>query len=216
MVGEGRARRPCQTGAVTESRKPAVIRGFAASSLAIFVALAGHVSGGGQMPGALGIVVPWVFSFMICVLLAGRSLSLIRLTFSVAVSQFLFHTLFVLGTVTPSGVSVPHVHGAPLVIPATPGLPEAVTADASMWLGHALAALLTVSALYRGEQLIIAARNLAVQLGRWLRRRVDHVLVLRALRLPRALRGIFDVARTGDLVLLATLRGRAPPLSAAI
>lgn len=216
MVGEGRARRPCQTGAVTESRKPAVIRGFAASSLAIFVALAGHVSGGGQMPGALGIVVPWVFSFMICVLLAGRSLSLIRLTFSVAVSQFLFHTLFVLGTVTPSGVSVPHVHGAPLAIPATPGLPEAVTADASMWLGHALAALLTVSALYRGERLIIVARNLAVQLGRWLRRRVDHVLVLPALRLPRALRGIFDVARTGDLVLLATLRGRAPPLSAAI
>ncbi|WP_051671033.1 MULTISPECIES: hypothetical protein [unclassified Microbacterium] len=201
---------------MTESRKPAVIRGFAASSLAIFVALAGHVSGGGQMPGALGIVVPWVFSFMICVLLAGRSLSPIRLTFSVAVSQFLFHTLFVLGTVTPSGVSVPHVHGAPLVIPATPGLPEAVTADASMWLGHALAALLTVSALYRGERLITAARNLAVQLGRWLRRRVDHVLVLPALRLPRALRGIFDVARTGDLVLLATLRGRAPPLSAAI
>lgn len=168
------------------------------------------------MPGVLGIVVPWLFSFMICVLLAGRSLSLIRLTFSVAVSQFLFHTLFVLGTVTPSGVSPAHVHGAPLVIPATPGLPEAVTADASMWLGHALAALLTVSALYRGERLIVAVRNLAVQLGRWLRRRVDHVLVLPALRLPRALRGIFDVARTGDLVRLATLRGRAPPLSAAI
>jgi hypothetical protein len=212
----GHTRRPCQTGAVTESRKPAVARGFAASSLAIFVALAGHVSGGGQMPGALGILVPWVFSFMICVLLAGRSLSLIRLTLSVAVSQFLFHTLFVLGTITPSGISPAHVHGAPLVIPATTGIPEAVTADASMWLGHALAALLTVAALYRGERLIIAVRDLAVQLGRWLRRRVDHVLVLPALRLSRRLHGFFDVANTGDLVLLATLRGRAPPLSAAI
>lgn len=216
MAGERRARRPCQTGAVTESRKPAVIRGFAASSLAIFVALAGHVSGGGQMPGALGIVVPWVFSFMICVLLAGRTLSLLRLGISVAVSQFLFHTLFVLGTVTPSGVSVRHVHGAPLVIPASAGVPEAVTADASMWLGHALAALLTIAALYRGERLILAARDLAAQLGRWLRRRVDHVLVLPALRLPRGLRGVFELTRTGGLVLLATLRGRAPPLSAAI
>lgn len=212
----GLRRRPCQTGPVTESRKPAVVRGFAASSLAIFVALAGHVSGGGQMPGVLGVLVPWVFSFMICVLLAGRSLSLTRLGISVAVSQFLFHTLFVLGTVTPSGVSLRHVHGSPLVLPATSGIPEAVAADASMWLGHGLAALLTVVALYRGERLILAVRALAVQLGRWLRRRVDHVLVLPVLRVPRRVRGFFDLARTRALVLLATLRGRAPPLSAAI
>jgi hypothetical protein len=201
---------------VTESRKPAVVRGFAASSLAIFVALAGHVSGGGQMPGALGILVPWMFSFMICVLLAGRRLSLIRLGLSVAISQFLFHTLFVLGTITPSGVSAPHVHGAPLVIPATPGIPEAVTADASMWLGHGLAALLTVAALHRGERLILAARELAVQLVRWVRRRVDLVLVLPVLRAVRTPRGRFAVAAADDLLLLATLRGRAPPLTAAI
>lgn len=201
---------------MTESRKPAVVRGFAASSLAIFVALAGHVSGGGQMPGALGILVPWVFSFMICVLLAGRKLSLIRLGISVAVSQLLFHTLFILGTVAPSGISVPHVHGAPIVIPATGGMSEAVTADASMWLGHGLAALVTVAALYRGERLILAVRDLAVQLVRWLRRRVDHVLVLPVLRTTPSLRGRFDVTRAVDLVLLATLRGRAPPLSAAI
>jgi len=201
---------------VTESRKPAVVRGFAASSLAIFVALAGHVSGGGQMPGALGIAVPWVFSFMICVLLAGRSLSLIRLSISVAVSQFLFHTLFVLGTVTPSGVATPHVHGAPLVIPATAGVPEAVTADASMWLGHAIAALLTVAALHRGERLVLALRDLAVQVVRWLRRRVDHVLVLPVAPVAGGLRGRFDLERAVGLVLLATLRGRAPPLFAAI
>jgi hypothetical protein len=201
---------------VTESRKPAVVRGFAASSLAIFVALAGHVSGGGQMPGPLGILVPWVFSFMICVLLAGRSLSLVRLGISVAASQFLFHTLFVLGTITPSAVSTPHVHGVPLVLPPTTGIPEAVTADASMWLGHALAALLTVAALHRGERLILLVRDLAVQLLQWLRRRVDHALILPVLRVAARLRGRFDIARVVDLVLLATLRGRAPPLSAAI
>ncbi|PQZ60972.1 hypothetical protein CQ040_02360 [Microbacterium sp. MYb54] len=212
----GPAQRSCQTGRVTESRKPAVVRGFAASSLAIFVALAGHVSGGGQMPGPLGILVPWVFSFMICVLLAGRSLSLVRLGISVAVSQFLFHTLFVLGTITPSAVSMPHVHGAPLVLPPATGIPEAVTADASMWLGHALAALLTVAALHRGERLLLLVRDLAVQLVRWLRHRVDHALILPVLRVAARLRGRFDIARVVDLVLLATLRGRAPPLSAAI
>jgi hypothetical protein len=201
---------------VTESRKPAVVRGFAASSLAIFVALAGHVSGGGQMPGALGILVPWIFSFMICVLLAGRSLSLIRLGISVAVSQFLFHTLFVLGTFTPSGIPTSHVHGAPLVLPPTTGIPEAVAVDASMWLAHGLAALLTVAALHRGERLVLAVRDLAVQVVRWLRRRVDHVLVLPALPASRVLRGRFAVAHADDSLLLATLRGRAPPLAAAI
>lgn len=168
------------------------------------------------MPGALGIVVPWVFSFMICVLLAGRSLSLIRLGLSVAVSQFLFHTLFVLGTITPSGSSTPHVHGAPLVLPPATGIPEAVTADASMWLGHGLAALLTIVALHRGERLILALRDLAVQLVAWLRRRVDRVLVLPALPSANGLRGRFAAARADGLLLLATLRGRAPPLSAAI
>jgi hypothetical protein len=201
---------------VTESRKPAVVRGFAASSLAIFVALAGHVSGGGQMPGVLGVLVPWVFSFMVSVLLAGRTLSVIRLGISVAVSQFLFHMLFVLGTITPSGVSIPHVHGAPLVLPAMSGIPETVTADASMWLAHALAGLLTVAALHRGERLLLTLRDLALQLVRWLRRRADQTLVLPALPVARGLRGCFEVARAAVLVLLATLRGRAPPLSAAI
>ncbi|GAA1147809.1 hypothetical protein F6W69_11550 [Microbacterium oxydans] len=201
---------------MTESRKPAVIRGFAASSLAIFVALAGHVTGGGQMPGPLGILVPWVFSFMICVLLAGRSLSLIRLGLSVAMSQFLFHTLFILGTVTPSGVSTPHVHGGPLVIPPTTGIPAEVSADASMWVGHALAAVLTIAALYRGERLLIAVRDLAAQLIRWVRRRVDHVLVLPGIDVVDAFPGRFDVDEATSLILLATLRGRAPPLAAAI
>ncbi|MEV8251345.1 hypothetical protein AB0O87_10525 [Microbacterium sp. NPDC076768] len=201
---------------MNESRKPAVVRGFAASSLAIFVALAAHISGGGQMPGPLGIFVPWVFSFMICVLLAGRSLSLIRLSISVAASQFLFHALFILGTITPSGVSAPHVHGAPIVLPAATGISEAAAADATMSAAHAVAALLTVVALYRGERLVLAARDLAVQLVRWLRRRVDDAVVLPAATATRLLRGLFDVRRPISSNLLATLRGRAPPLFAAI
>ncbi len=204
---------------MTPTRKPAVVRGFAAATLATFAALAGHMTGGGQMPGPLGIVVPWVFSFMICVLLAGRKLSVVRLSASVVVSQLLFHTLFVLGTVSPSGIATPHVHGAPLVLPAGPagsGVAEAVVADSSMWFGHALAAIVTVVVAYRGERLLLALRALAVQAVRWVRRRVDAVLASPSVLLVQELGALFERARPVDAHVLATLRGRAPPVLSAI
>jgi hypothetical protein len=204
-------------GTVHQSRRPAVLRGFAASSVAIFAALAGHVSAGGAMPGLLGIVVPWVLSFMVCVLLAGRRLSAVRLTFSVAISQFLFHMLFVLGTVSSAGVVAPHVHGAPVVLPAIAGSAETVVAlDATMWIGHAFAALVTIVALYRGERLLLGLRDLAQQSIRWVQRRIDAVL---AAPVPhRATRTVVG-ARIDALhsaPLLATLRGRAPPSHLAV
>lgn len=188
--------------------------------MAIFVALAGHVTAGGAMPGPLGIAVPWVLSFMVCVLLAGRRLSAIRLSLSVAVSQFLFHVLFVLGTVTPSGVVAPHVHGGPLVLPPSTGLSEglsdAVAADGMMWIGHVIAAAVTIVSLHRGERLLLGLRDLAQQSVRWLQRRID--LVAADVR-PRALSSAPLATATPVLrsaLLLSTLRGRAPPLSAAV
>ncbi|MFJ4173822.1 hypothetical protein [Microbacterium sp. NPDC089696] len=201
---------------MTSTRKPAVVRGVAASSVAIFVALAGHVSGGGEMPGPLGIVVPWVLSLMVCVLLAGRRLSMIRLSLSVGLSQLLFHLLFVLGTVTPSGVVTPHVHGGPLVLPSGTGVPEAVVADGGMWIGHLLAALATVVVLHRGERLLLTLRDLAAQAVRWVRRRVDAVLARPSLPRARVLRILSARVSAATSAHLASLRGRAPPLSSAI
>lgn len=198
------------------SRRPAVLRGFAASAVAIFVALAGHVTVGGAMPGPLGILVPWVLSFMVCVLLAGRKLSAIRLSVSVAISQFLFHTLFVLGTITPSVTAPAHVHGGPLVLPVGAGIPEAVAADGTMWIGHVFAAAVTIIALHRGERLLLGLRDLAQQSIRWLQRRVDAVAVAprsRPLATPAPL-SVAVVLR--GALLLSTLRGRAPPLTAAV
>ena len=168
------------------------------------------------MPGILGLVVPWLLSLMICVLLAGRSLSLARLSVSVAVSQLLFHLLFVLGTITPSATSSPHVHGAPLVLPPSTGIPEAVIADGSMWLGHGVAALLTILALHRGERLALALRQLAAQAVRWVQRRIDAVIVRPGLPSLRRVRGEFRATLAFASVLLATLRGRAPPAHSAI
>ncbi|MDR2322055.1 MAG: hypothetical protein LBE60_10465 [Microbacterium sp.] len=199
------------------SRKPAVVRGFAAATLSIFIALAGHVTGGGEMPGPLGLLVPWLLSLMVCVLLAGRKLSLIRLGLSVAASQLLFHTLFVLGTITPSKAPRPHVHGMPQMLPEASGiLPEAVAADGTMWAGHAVAAAMTVAALHWGERLVLAIRELAAQAVRWLRRRAVVVVVTPPQETKPALWGAFHVVRPADAPHLTTLRGRAPPALSAI
>lgn len=168
------------------------------------------------MPGALGIVVPWMLSLMVCVLLAGRTLSVIRLSISVGVSQFLFHMLFVLGAITPSGSAAPHVHGAPLVLPAATGIAETVAAGGMMWFGHAIAALATIVALHRGERLLLALRDLALQSVQWLQRRVDAVLAPQSLRpAPRPSLRV-EIADLRSAFLLSTLRGRAPPQHATV
>ena len=184
--------------------------------MAIFVALAGHVTAGGAMPGPLGIAVPWMLSFMVCVLLAGRKLSVIRLSLSVAVSQFLFHVLFVLGTVTPSGTVAPHVHGGPLVLPAATGVPDAVLADGTMWIGHLFAALVTIVALHRGERLLLGLRDLAQQSIRWVRRRVAAVTLAPRATPSTAPGPLSDAVVLRGALLLSPLRGRAPPLPASV
>lgn len=193
------------------SRKAALLRGFVSASLATFAALAGHVTGGGQMPGPLGILVPWIFSLMVCVLLAGRKLSVIRLSVSVAISQLLFHLLFVLGTIEPSVQMSGHVHGAAMVLPGGAGMAETVVAGGAMWAGHLMAAIVTVAVVHRGERLLLALRALAVQLVLWVRHRVDATL-----RAPELLDVSDPGASPRDRLLresriLATLRGRAPP-----
>ena len=75
------------------SRASRALRGLIGASIATFVALLSHVAAGGAMPGWVGIALPWLLSVMVCTLLAGRALSLIRLSLAVAASQALFHCL---------------------------------------------------------------------------------------------------------------------------
>ena len=155
------------------SRAPRLARGFVAASVATFVALLSHVAGGGMVPSAIGIVVPWVFSVLVCTLLAGRGLSAVRLAIAVAASQLLFHTLFVLGTGRASATPMPagHVHGhaAPMMMVEPAAM---VHADASMWVWHAIAAAITVWALHRGESAVRRLRDLGRELAAWARRRL--------------------------------------------
>lgn len=85
-----------------DARGRRTLRGSAAASFATFVALTSHVIGGGALPTLTGLIVPLALSTLVCVLLAGRQLSLHRLSISVLTSQALFHLLFSIFTPTAS------------------------------------------------------------------------------------------------------------------
>jgi hypothetical protein len=198
---------------VRPSRRIPLLRGFVGASFATFVALASHVWVGGGMPGMLGIAVPWLLSSTVCTLiahvLAGRRHSLARLSLSVLASQLLFHALFVLGSITPAGGLSPHVHGAlPL---SFSGEVVLVPQDAGMWSAHAIAAVLTVIALHRGELIVRALLTVASDLAAWLRRIVPAG-VLVALDAPAQRRWAVTAAPVPRGPLRAQIHRRGPPL----
>ncbi|MFD2024566.1 hypothetical protein [Promicromonospora aerolata] len=159
-------------------RPPRDVRGAVAASAATAAALLSHLLGGGAMPGWLGVVVPWVLSLTLCTPLAARRLSLWRTSASVALSQVLFHTLFVVGAPAPSAVAGGHpsghgMHGAHPLPPSGGGAPfSLIGAEPAMWCWHAGAAVATVAALYGGERVLSRLRELAGHLRDWVRRRL--------------------------------------------
>ncbi|MDQ0614783.1 hypothetical protein QF046_002424 [Microbacterium sp. W4I4] len=195
------------------SRRIPLLRGLVGASFATFIALASHVWVGGGMPGMLGIAVPWLLSLTVCTLLAGvlagRRLSIARLSLSVLASQLLFHALFVLGSITPTGALAPHVHGAlPL---AFSGEPVLVPEDAGMWIAHGVAAVLTIVALHRGELIVRALLAVASDLATWLRRMVPTGILV-ALDLPALRHWIATPAPVRREPFRAEIHRRGPPL----
>ncbi|WP_129788116.1 hypothetical protein [Promicromonospora panici] len=160
------------------ARRVRALRGGLAASSATFVALASHLAGGGQMPGLLGIVVPLALSLPVSMAWAGRRLSLLGLSASVVASQLFFHVLFMLGTpVRPaqaSSGSGAHAGHQGMVVPTsaeTAGqTTEMAHTDATMWVWHAVAAVVTIVVLYRGELMLLRLRDLAVRTAAWLLR----------------------------------------------
>ena len=150
------------------------LRGIAAAVFATFVALASHMIGGGALPSAMGVVVPLVLSMLLCVLLAGRRLSLPRLSLSVLVSQSLFHLLFsvftpMTGNHSPANALERHAmhHSGPGgSAPVPAGLASGASGSVSdagasmhahaspgMLSAHLVAAVLTIAMIYWSEAL---------------------------------------------------------------
>jgi hypothetical protein len=195
------------------------LRGLIAASLATMIALLSHLTGGGAMPGWVGIVLPFALSLVVCTALAGRRASLWRMSLAVGSSQFLFHALFVLGTfeagASPS--SVGHHHGGVAALPDAAASVSLVHSDAAMWGWHAVAAALTVAALSRGERVVQRLVALAREFLSWAARVVqawsDAVLAPSARRLFARLGAM---PRALPSAVLSPLQRRGPPRAVAI
>lgn len=204
-------------------------RGILAASAATLVALASHVAGGGDVPGWLGVLVPWVLSLPVCTALVARRLSLPRLAISVAASQLLFHLLFQLGT--PAGALQPATQGGPgahAAHGAHAGMAQLTTSGAQlqpellhggplMWLWHGVAAVVTVVVLYRGELLLARLRELGVRMAAWLLRRWAVAVVVHAFVTPvRTLVRAATFLPLHPAPQLAPLCRRGPPAPHAV
>ncbi|WP_158867476.1 hypothetical protein [Leifsonia sp. AG29] len=198
------------------TRRARVTRGMLASGAAIFVAALFHVAGGGSAPGLVPVVLSLAFATLASIALTSRRLSLWRLTVAVAISQFLFHALFSLGS--PSAVrfsapahGMPGMAGGPLTVVAHSGsMTGHSELSPSMWLAHAGAVLITVVALRFGERAFWGLFETArVRVARFAERLHAAPVALRPVIAPVA---AAEAGLLHDLGLpLARLRHRGPP-----
>lgn len=147
-----------------QSRGVRVLRGGAVAGISVSIAAVSHVASGGATPGALGLIIALTMAVLVSIALAGRTLSLFRLSVSVVISQIVFHILFSLGAdlPTPAAGSQPvGMLGMVMSGGHTTALPDLSSAHAAaalemssaqMWFGHAVAAIVTIVVLRYGER----------------------------------------------------------------
>ncbi|MCM6764108.1 hypothetical protein NB037_16970 [Rathayibacter sp. ZW T2_19] len=138
-----------------------VARGLAAAVAATVTAAASHTLAGAHAPSPAILALTTAFAAVVCVLLAGRTLSLLRLSVSVLLSQLAFHALFLTagggGEVSVVGASASGAHfhdGSTLELVAA-GSGHAAHSG-PMTLAHLVAAVLTIAAVRRGEALFFS------------------------------------------------------------
>lgn len=197
---------------MTSSRSPLrLLRGATAASVATSVALAGHVIGGGAMPGWLGIALPWWLSVTVCTVLAGSRFSLARMGGAVLASQALFHGLFLAGASGGTGLVLRDPPGEHLDHHAATGTGDALAAHAAhgadgvgaaaahalhgsggdlrMLLWHVVAALVTTVVLQHGEDVLARCARLVLAVLDVLGA-PPHALVIPRVVLPRPARPV--------------------------
>ncbi|MDN5755572.1 MAG: hypothetical protein L0H32_07415, partial [Micrococcaceae bacterium] len=160
-------------------------RSLAVAVVSTYAALAGHLLGGGQLPGTLGLALPLALSVLGCLIFAGRTAPILRTAISVSISQGLFHALFMVGAggshaSSDLGPAAHHAHVTSIAISSTgQGMNHAMEQGmVPMWLGHVFAAIATVVFLSRVDR----ALALILDLGRavlW-----PLLMVLRIVVLP--------------------------------
>lgn len=122
-----------------DSRWGRVARGWAAAAFATLAASLSHALAGGAVPTPFAVAVALIISGAICTLLTARRMSTWRLAASIIASQTLFHALFV-GLGTPAAAGHTHAFSA-----------TAVDGHATMWVAHAVAAVMTIAVFRYAE-----------------------------------------------------------------
>ena len=125
------------------------VRGWVTAGFAVFVAAFAHVAAGGHAPDWLAVAVSLAFAGILCVPLAGKTLSLTRLTISVAGAQAVFHTLFALSGGQGGAITSGH-HGT-VTFTATQLAEHGSDGAQPMVLAHVIAAVITIAALRFAE-----------------------------------------------------------------
>jgi hypothetical protein len=185
--------------AALSTRGARVLRGLAAGAVATAAAATSHSLSGGTL-NLDGLAVAATFAAIVSIALAGRSLSLVRLSTSVLVSQLAFHLAFSdIGT----GDTVVRMGHHAMVVGTDVGAEPRM--DVAMWVGHAIAALVTVVLLRHGETAFWRLREIVLfALRLWL---------LPASELPLANSRPTATVELPRLFLLrrAALKYRGPP-----
>jgi hypothetical protein len=138
-------------------RRVRVARGVAASSAATLIALVAHLVAGGSIASPLLVVIPMVLCWLPGVALIGARPSLWRQAAVVVPAQAALHAVFAVSGTAPHlvlrGDTMPGMRG-PAAAMTSVGATSSPHASAAMWVGHALAALLTVLVWQRGERAV--------------------------------------------------------------
>ena len=178
------------------------------------------------MPTLMGIAVPLALSALVCVLLAGRKLSLPRLSVSVGISQTLFHSLFSVFTPTHTmtgpmtaldrqamqHAGMGHDPGSAMASMSSMGGSGAMMhshASPQMMLMHVIAGIVTIAVIYWAEAL-------PARLSEFARRVIDAIVpVLVTIRplpeRPRLTVAITILAPHALTILRSPVLRRGPP-----
>lgn len=127
------------------TRAMRVLRGSIAAFFATFTAAFSHQFAGGISPSLFGMGVSLVISIAICTLLAGRTISLARLSIAIVASQAMYHALFS-SMLAPAGIAEHNMAAMTFDFSSV-----AQSADSAMSLSHVVAAVVTIVAFRYAE-----------------------------------------------------------------
>lgn len=190
------------------------VRGWVIAVFSTVVAALSHSLAVGTSPSVLAIVLSLAFAGIACVGLAGKRLSLWRMSASVAFSQLIFHGIFSsMSGPFPASVALGHVHDAAqtsvALLAATHASHAAWHSAPLMVIAHVGAGLLTLAILRYGERAYWGLVDTTRMLIRVLFAAAPDVAVGAAPLVRVTARTTFIPSDLG--VLLSVMRYRGPP-----